>query len=143
MSFDPARLRRQDRWTDRYQNQGIGRALDRSSIPRRPIKGMHYYSVFKDRALWRQTEMLSLDYFPVNRLDRPSRIFFFRLRARLAGFSLSRAVTKERPRTRYAGTHERSSHGLCRNRSARSSGIIQKLIAATKKFVEASNFRAA
>jgi len=41
---------------------GLGPTFD----PRRPIKGMHYYSVFKDRRPQGQTQMLSLVPSAVN-----------------------------------------------------------------------------
>jgi hypothetical protein len=41
---------------------GLGPTID----PRRPIKGMHYYSVFKDRRPQGQTQMLSLVPSAVN-----------------------------------------------------------------------------
>ena len=49
------------------KNQRNRTGLDPHFDPRRPIKGMHYYSVFKDRRPQGQTETLSLERGPVNR----------------------------------------------------------------------------
>ncbi len=48
------------------QTKETGRAWTSHFDPRRPIKGMHYYSVFKDRRPQGQTETISLAWVRVN-----------------------------------------------------------------------------
>jgi len=62
---------------------GLGPTFD----PRRPIKGMHYYSVFKDRSPQGQTETISLVPSAVN----PNSCQFLRIFVKAEDSGLRRA----------------------------------------------------
>jgi hypothetical protein len=77
---------------------GLGPTFD----PRRPIKGMHYYSVFKDRRPQGQTETISLGPSAVNPDSFMLRIYYEQ-RRRANASKYTAAHTDTRPAIRNIG----------------------------------------